>query len=664
MNKRVLCIFLALMIFLCTAFEMFQFEQKAYASSTVTWTSTSNDLDDTYVSNQYPTTNYSTSQYLVAGKHQTFSTTRSYLKFKLPSLPQGATIQSAKISLYQYYNTSNQATIDLRSVTSSWNPSDVTWNSKPTVGSSVSNQTVGLPGWYDFFVTNLVSSWYSGTANNGVAVQFRDETQATKIFYSNNHTTYTTQKPKLTITYTVSEEPKTEYRAYWVDMFHDGAKTPQQVNQLITDVQQSNANTIFLQVRRRGDAFYLNSIEPKTEDPFLQSGYDPLADLIEKAHASNIQVHAWFAMMPIWNKTTPPKDPNHIFNAHGLTQPSENNWLSKTNTGSYQNGSEYVIDPGHPDAVNYTRDVIMHVVKNYDVDGVQMDLVRYMGEEWGYNDVSVNRYNKLNGKTGVPHPTDSTWKQWRRDQVTNMVRKIYTSVQSVKPDVTVSAATIAWGDGPKTLEGWNNSSTMNSALQDWRSWLEEGTIDLAVPMNYFREHDANQKVYYENWMEWQKNNQGKRMTLSGVGNYLNSITDSLTQIKKAQSPSATGKYLGGISLYSYAVSNKDNVANSEFYQALGRSSSYSPEAVFPTKVPVPNLPWKSSPTKGHLSGKTSAADHQLVVISGPENRQVYTDGSGEFFGIDLTPGNYVIECNGKSNSITISAGQVSQIQFN
>lgn len=44
-------------------------------------------------------------------------------------------------------------------------------------------------------------------------------------------------------------------------------------------------------------------------------------------------------MMPIWNKTTPPKDSNHIFNAHGMSQPIENNWLSKTNTGRYVSGS-------------------------------------------------------------------------------------------------------------------------------------------------------------------------------------------------------------------------------------------------------------------------------------------------------------------------------------
>ncbi|SEM78066.1 cell wall-binding repeat-containing protein [Lihuaxuella thermophila] len=61
--------------------------------------------------------------------------------------------------------------------------------------------------------------------------------------------------------------PKKELRAFWVDMFRNGAKTPAQVDQLLLDVKKAKANAIFLQVRRRGDAFYNNSLEPRTEDP-------------------------------------------------------------------------------------------------------------------------------------------------------------------------------------------------------------------------------------------------------------------------------------------------------------------------------------------------------------------------------------------------------------
>ncbi|MFB2350271.1 family 10 glycosylhydrolase [Priestia megaterium] len=652
-------------LFLCLIFVLVLNPLEAKADTTTkteTWTSTDQDLEDSFISSQYPATNYSSSKYLVNGKHENFGTTRSFLKFKLPDLPKGATVTSAKLSLYQYYNTTTQAVVDVRPVTESWKASTLNWSNKPTVGSSISNTTVQKPSWYGFYMTNQVKSWYNGTANNGISVQFRDDTQATKIFYSNDYTS-ADLKPKLTITYSVPNDSKREYRALWVDMFHDGAKTPDQVDQLIKDAQKGNINTIFLQVRRRGDAFYSKSLEPKTEDSTLQSNYDPLEDLIQKAHAANprIQVHAWFAMTPIWNKSTPPKDPKHIFNAHGMSQSSEENWLSKTYTGSYQNGSEYVIDPGHPGAVNFTRDVITNVVQNYDVDGIQMDLIRYMGQEWGYNDVSVQRFNKAYGKSGLPQPNDALWKQWRREQVSNMVRKIYASVQSIKPSVTVSAASIAWGNGPKTMDEWNSSSTMNDALQDWRSWLEEGSIDLAVPMNYFREYDSTQKTSYENWIEWEKNNQGKRMILSGVGNYLNSIGDSMTQIQKAESPSLSGNTLGGTSLYSYAVTNKDDIANDEFYNSLSKISSYSSNSPFLNYASPPDLQWKLSPTTGHLYGSLPNSDHQLIKVNGSKTYQVYTDGSGDFEVTNLDPGTYNIEVNSKIYPVSIKAGEVAKI---
>ncbi len=154
MKKILFYGFLALFVVITSLPVFKQTEVKAATSSTpVTWESTSIDVEDTFVSNQNPTTNYSTSQYLVVGKHQTFASSRSYLNFKLPVLPKGAIIQSAKLSLYQYYNTTNQAIVDIRPITSTWNPTTVYWNSKPTVGSSVSNLTVDKPAWYDFYST-------------------------------------------------------------------------------------------------------------------------------------------------------------------------------------------------------------------------------------------------------------------------------------------------------------------------------------------------------------------------------------------------------------------------------------------------------------------------------------------------------------------------------
>src|SRR6266536_2488739 len=93
-----------------------------------------------------------------------------------------------------------------------------------------------------------------------------------------------------------------ELRAVWVDAFHDGFKTRAQVDDLVAWARSANLNALFVQVRRRGDAYYLKSFEPRAEDPDLAPGFDALQYLIDRAHQGpqRLQVHAWLATLPIW----------------------------------------------------------------------------------------------------------------------------------------------------------------------------------------------------------------------------------------------------------------------------------------------------------------------------------------------------------------------------
>ncbi|HET6318722.1 MAG TPA: hypothetical protein VFG86_19890, partial [Chloroflexota bacterium] len=77
-----------------------------------------------------------------------------------------------------------------------------------------------------------------------------------------------------------------ELRAVWVDAFHDGFKTPEQVDDLVAWARSANLNALFVQVRRRGDAYFSKSIEPRAEDPDLAPGFDALQYLIDRAHAA------------------------------------------------------------------------------------------------------------------------------------------------------------------------------------------------------------------------------------------------------------------------------------------------------------------------------------------------------------------------------------------
>ena len=488
-----------------------------------------------------------------------------------------------------------------------------------------------------------------------------------------------------------------EFRAFWVDAFNPGFKTPQEVTKLIADAKRANANAIVAQVRRRGDAFYTSAIEPRTLDPNVPAGFDPLQDLIDKAHAVGIEVHAWMVTLPVSAGGKLP--PNHIWQQHGPNAPGKDNWAMLT----YGGESKGFLDPGHPDALDYTVSVYLDLLKRYDVDGVQLDYVRYGGPTWGYNPTAIARFNQQTGRTGTPTPSDPAWMQWRRDQVTNLVRKLYVEALAIKPRVKITAATIAWGDGPKNDSDWYKTQPYREVLQDWRAWLEEGIIDMAMPMTYQREYKPQQKLGYNHWIEYAKNHQYNRQIAIGPGNYLNYIEDTLAQIRRAEAPSATGNHVAGTVLYSYASSNIYtngelrsggsgdlprqpwkfvSQSNDWFYTALSQPSQYvdgatgrtvETQPVWANPAAVPDQPWKSQPTTGAIAGNLQRCDRtcdgaSLTLQSIDANgkvRQLRADGKGWFGAIELSPGTYQLKVDGSQiqQTVNVVAGEVTKMNF-
>ena len=464
-------------------------------------------------------------------------------------------------------------------------------------------------------------------------------------------------------------EGEGQIRALWVDAFHDGIKTPAQVERLIADALSAGVNTLVVQVRRRGDAYYNRTTEPRTEDAALRPGFDALQATIERARAAQprLEVHAWIATVALWNrKDRPPADSGHAFNRHGPDATGEENWISLDDKGTPWDGDNYMLDPGHPQAARYVASVATEIVRAYDVDGIHLDLVRYAGAQWGYNPVSVNRFLSRSGGATLPAPADARWQQWRRDQVTALVRRVYLDTMALKPQVKVSAATIGWGAGPADERGWRASSAFRNVYQDWVGWLEEGIVDVAMPMNYDDERVASQRAWYDQWTAWQRERKGKRHVVAGVGLFLNEPAGGLAQIRRALEPGAGGSRLDGVALYSYAVSNAPDkgsetpaTPNGEFLRSLGEPSPWGGEAAPPFAVPAlpPAMPWKERAT-GHLRGTVRRADGvpldgATVRLEGPQaspgeaagptvTLTLVSDGNGYVGATDLAPGRYAV----------------------
>jgi len=472
-----------------------------------------------------------------------------------------------------------------------------------------------------------------------------------------------------------------QLRAYWVDAFGEGIYDAAQIDALVAAVKAANMNAIVAQVVRRGDCFCNKASAPRTEAPIAPAPFDPLETLIQKAHAQGIEVHAWVIAMGMWRGRSAPADPAHAFNQHGASASGSANWLMRRSDGADRltnDGDEFFFDPGHPDAAAYVVQMATSIVASYDVDGINLDRIRYpdgnigAAPSWGYNPTAVARFNAETGRSGTPDPRDPQWAQWRRDRVTDIVRRVYVESTALRPNIRVSVDTIAYGGGPQSTGGWTSTRTYAELLQDWVAWMREGIVDLNVPMAYKRDFDAAQRQQFLEWNEYAKEQQYARQAAIGSALYLNDVAASVRQVRTALEPgSASGRSAVGWVGYSYrnpdaaaaAGSRSGAASRAELTLALTQPSAYDPAAppVFASPASAPAMPWKAQPTTGLIRGTFPGRAHSGVELrgSGGTLRTTTTDASGWFGFVDVPPGTYLLVSAGTTLTATVTAGQVA-----
>lgn len=569
-----------------------------------------------------------------------------------------------------------------------------------------------------------------------------------------------------------------EYRAYWAETFNTPLGTRADVVRLVDAAVASNANAIFAQVRRRGDSWYLDSLEPLTQvagvgEPVNgQPTIDPLRELIREAHARGIEVHAYVIVGAIYNAhptiTGLPRDDRHVFNQHFWDKTTNSlipfkdarQWSTRSlphNTDGVtfdgqRYAAEWYVDLGHPDAAAYTSDVLTHLVENYDVDGLHLDRIRYpeapidrpagqpLGINTGYNETSVNRFKARYGDTasyykesdiganvgtvaaprlitaadvGYPKTNDPKWNDWRREQVTNFVRRVYLNATRVKPQIKVSAALICFWTGPVVSGGWQGTESYYRVFQDWQAWTREGTLDIIAPMIYKQEHTASLRAQFDDWLEFSKTlaRDNNRHSAIGLGNYLNGIEGTLRQARRAlaRPPFDTNNTpANGVIFYALGDTRTPPVnatstsaavtanpysyptpgvttpkrTNPDFYSAVTTGASADGQVrfedpnlvpLFPSYVGTPEMTWKTQPVTGYAMG--FVRDEQGAIVDGAvvtikradddtQNQQVVTDGGGFYGFLKLTPGAYQVTATlgGKtyySTTFNVAAGEVA-----
>lgn len=300
--------------------------------------------------------------------------------------------------------------------------------------------------------------------------------------------------------------PKHEVRAAWITAVYGldwprtkattPASTQKQKDELVKildKLKEANFNTVLFQTRTRGDVLYKSDIEPynsiltgkSSKDP----GYDPLAFAVEECHKRGIECHAWMVTIPLGGR-------KHVAS---LGKQSVTRRQPKICV-PYKR--EYFLNPGNPKTKEYLMSLVKEVVERYDVDGVHFDYLRYPKRAFRFPDSYDYR------KYGNGRSLD----QWRRDNITEILRHIYKGVKKLKPWVKISTCPVGkYRDTSRyPSKGWN---AFHVVYQDVQGWLGEGIQDQIYPMMYFRGNS-----FYPFALDWQEQSNGRHV-VPGLGIY-------------------------------------------------------------------------------------------------------------------------------------------------
>ncbi|HET6386276.1 MAG TPA: family 10 glycosylhydrolase [Armatimonadota bacterium] len=344
-----------------------------------------------------------------------------------------------------------------------------------------------------------------------------------------------------------------EARAMWVVRY--SILTPAAVDAIVERAAKYHFNALMVQVRGRGDAYYESNIEPRAQalkdEP---ASFDPLARIIQKAHAHGIRVFAWVVTCLVWSGKHPPASPNHVVNQHP-------DWIDARYDGSPMSGTDYegqFLNPALPEVRNYIVSVYRDLVSHYDIDGLHLDYIRYPAPGLGYNPEALAEFyaSRHPGAGKAPpwelraetkaHPAE--WTTWRQQQVTELVREIRTAVQAEKPWISISAA--VWSD--------LNDARYNR-MQDWPTWLKDGLVDFVCPMAYSK---STPRVVAQ-IAEAQALSCGRQIW-AGIGAWHLSAADTANKIRAVRKLG-----VAGVCLFSYGGMTHDG-GTDRFLKALAQ----------------------------------------------------------------------------------------------
>lgn len=276
-------------------------------------------------------------------------------------------------------------------------------------------------------------------------------------------------------------EPET--RGVWItgDYLEGGSDA---IESMVMKLSNAHINTMFVDVWYCGATIYPSTVVSAAGGSAQNSaftGSDPLATTIAIAHRYGIEVFAWFefgfAVGQVSDSTNVPS----IITAHPDWAMVKHDTSKIFDADVY--GYFFWLDPAVSAVSDFMVNLYTECAANHpELDGIEMDRMRYPDTSFSYSDSSRFRYMAETGNADplVSGSTNSAWWTWRREQVTNVVQRVYASVKAANPSCTLTSAVVP----PYMMYGGSEDK-----LQAWDAWADRGYVDMLEPMLYLPTSD-------------------------------------------------------------------------------------------------------------------------------------------------------------------------------
>ncbi|MBW4642067.1 MAG: glycoside hydrolase family 10 protein [Goleter apudmare HA4340-LM2] len=358
--------------------------------------------------------------------------------------------------------------------------------------------------------------------------------------------------------------PAAELRGVWLtNIDSDVLFERDRLKNSLQRLSELNFNTVYPAVWNWGYTLYPSKVAAKVigrsldPTPGLQ-GRDMLKEIVDEGHKKGLTVIPWFEF-------------GFMAPADSLLAKNRPQWLTNRSDGSriVKEGTHNRVwlNPFRPEVQQFIQDLIVEIVRNYDIDGIQFDDHFGLPSELGYDAYTVALYKKEHrGKAPSKNSKDPEWVRWRASKITDYMKRVFTAIKATKKNCIVSVA-----PNPQRF-------SYEYFLADWQRWERMGIVEDLVVQIY--RDDLNvfiKELEYPEVKAAKSHIPVSIGILSGLKNRSIPMQQIQTQVQKARD-----RNFAGVSFF--------------FYETLWNMSKERPQdrqiafqKIFPTPMAYPNL---------------------------------------------------------------------------